>query len=48
MILRDSPHKGAGTLDQAAAWAGAGTDSDAGGYRGEFVGLVRQAEALMR
>ena len=48
MILRDSPYKGTGTLDQAAAWAEAGTDSDAGGYRGEFVELVRQAEALMR
>jgi Ca-activated chloride channel family protein len=48
MILRDSPHKGAGTLDQVVAWAEAGTDSDAGGDRGEFVGLVRQADVLMR
>ncbi len=48
MILRDSPHKGTGTLDQVIAWAEAGTDSDAGGYRGEFVELVRQAEVLMR
>ena len=48
MILRDSPHKGAGTLAEVLAWAEAGTDSDAGGYRGEFTGLVRQAQALLR
>lgn len=48
MILRDSPHKGTGTLADVIAWAQAGTDSDAGGYRGEFTGLVRQAQALLR
>jgi Ca-activated chloride channel family protein len=48
MILRDSPHKGAGSLDDVIAWAEAGTESDAGGYRGEFTELVRQAGALMR
>ena len=48
MILRDSPHKGSGTLDQVRAWAEAGTDGDAGGYRSEFTTLVRQAEALRR
>ena len=30
------------------AWAEAGTDTDAGGYRSEFAGLVRQAQALLR
>ncbi len=48
MILRESPHKGTGTLAEVLAWAQAGTDSDAGGYRGEFIGLVRQAQALLR
>ena len=48
MILRDSPHKGAGTLDDVIAWADAGTEGDAGGYRGEFTELVRQAGALTR
>jgi Ca-activated chloride channel family protein len=48
MILRDSPHKGTGTLADVLAWAQAGTDSDAGGYREEFIRLVRQAQALMR
>jgi len=37
-----------GTLAEVLAWAQAGTDSDAGGYRGESTGLVRQAQALLR
>jgi len=48
MILRGSPHKGTGTLGDVQAWAEAGTDGDAGGYRSEFIGLVKQAEALLR
>ncbi len=48
MILRGSPHKGSGTLAEVKAWAEAGTDGDVGGYRGEFIALVRQAEALLR
>ncbi len=48
MILRDSPHKGAATLNDVATWARAATDEDVGGYRGEFVGLVQQAEAVLQ
>ena len=48
MILRNSPHKGEATLADVLNWAQAGTDSDAGGYRGEFLGLVRQAEAVVQ
>ena len=48
MILRDSPHKGSGTLADVRTWAEAGTDGDVGGYRSEFALLVRQAEALLR
>ena len=48
MILRDSPHKGAATLADVRAWAEAGTEGDVGGYRNEFVGLVRKAETLLR
>jgi Ca-activated chloride channel homolog len=48
MILRDSPHKGTGTLADVKAWAEAGTDGDAGGYRSEFVELVQKTEALMQ
>ncbi|MFI5336593.1 MAG: von Willebrand factor type A domain-containing protein [Opitutales bacterium] len=44
MILRDSPHKGAATLTEVAAWAQDGTGRDPGGYRSEFIGLVKQAE----
>jgi len=47
MILRDSPHKGNGTLADVRAWAEAGADDDANGYRGEFIQLVRQAESVM-
>ena len=48
MILRGSPHKGAATLEDVKAWAEEGTDGDTGGYRSEFVELVKQAQALMR
>lgn len=46
MILRESPHKGTGSLKEVATWARAATADDAGGYRGEFIGLVEKAEAL--
>jgi Ca-activated chloride channel family protein len=45
MILRESPHRGVTDFAQVAAWAREGTGSDAGGYRGEFLGLVEQAKA---
>ena len=37
MILRDSPHKGNGTLADVLTWAQAGSDNDDGGYRAEFI-----------
>ena len=46
MLLRDSPHKGAATLGDVLAWAQAGTGSDEGGHRAEFLGLVERAQAL--
>jgi len=46
MILRDSPSKGTATLTDVAAWALAGLGDDAGGYRSEFVRLVKQAETI--
>jgi Ca-activated chloride channel family protein len=46
MALRDSPHKGSLTLAEVADWGRAGLGEDAGGYRTEFLGLVRQVEAL--
>ncbi|AOS44813.1 von Willebrand factor [Lacunisphaera limnophila] len=48
MVLRDSPHKGSLTLAEVAAWGRAGTGSDAGGYRSEFLGLVERAQAVVQ
>ena len=48
MILRDSPHRGTVTMAQVVTWAEGGIGEDVGGYRSEFVGLARQAEALLR
>jgi len=44
MILRNSPHRGTATLDEVAAWASsaAGPGDDPGGYRHEFIELVRK------
>jgi len=46
MVLRDSPHRGTSTLPEVAAWGRAGNDSDAGGYRAEFISLVERAQAI--
>ncbi len=51
MILRNSPHKGAGTMRDVVAWAGAGAANvvdDPRGYRSEFIALARKAQALIR
>ncbi len=48
MILRDSPHKGAATFADVTQWAQSGIEQDTGGYRSEFIGLVRMAEAVVR
>jgi len=47
MVLRDSPHKGATTLGAVLDWAEQGLGSDAGGYRGEFISLVKRAESVV-
>ena len=46
MILRDSEHKGTATLPFAAETAGSALGGDEGGYRAEFLDLVRRAEAI--
>jgi Ca-activated chloride channel family protein len=49
MILRGSPHRGTATLGDVAAWAEAAAvapEDDPGGYRKEFVALVRKTQAL--
>jgi Ca-activated chloride channel family protein len=45
MILRDSDYKGTASLPQVAELAGSTLGHDAGGYGGEFLDLVRRAEA---
>jgi Ca-activated chloride channel homolog len=47
LVLRDSPHKGAATLAAVEQWANQGIGSDAGGYRAEFLSLVKRAEAIL-
>jgi Ca-activated chloride channel family protein len=49
MILRGSPHRGAAGMKDVAAWAESAISptDDPGGYRGEFLDLVRKAQAMM-
>ena len=47
MILRDSPHKGNGTLGAVIEWAQEGKGTDEAGYRDGFIDLVRKAQALV-
>ncbi len=46
MILRDSPHKGNGTLASVLDWAQASRGSDEAGYRAGFLALARKAQTL--
>lgn len=46
MVLRDSEHKGGATFAAVEAWAETGLSHDPGGYRAEFVELVRKARVL--
>jgi Ca-activated chloride channel family protein len=46
MILKDSPYKGDATLEWVLDTAAGSIGQDRGGYRGEFVSLVRKAIAL--
>jgi Ca-activated chloride channel family protein len=46
MLLRDSEFRGDATFATVARLAGAALGPDAGGYRAEFLDLVRRAESL--
>lgn len=46
LILRDSPHRGAFTYADVLALAESDIGDDPGGYRREFLGLLRNAQAL--
>jgi Ca-activated chloride channel family protein len=51
MILRESPHRGAGTLGDVLAWAGKSveiTGADHAPRRSEFIDLVRKTQKLLR
>lgn len=48
MILRDSEHKGDGTLGAVVEWAQEGKGSDPNGYRAGFIELVRKARSLKK
>ena len=46
MLLRDSAYKGSLTFDGVLEIAEATLSDDPSGYRKEFIGLVRKAQAL--
>jgi Ca-activated chloride channel family protein len=46
MILRQSQYRGNATLDAVAEIASGALGKDEGGYRAEFVDLVRKAQSL--
>jgi Ca-activated chloride channel family protein len=46
MILRDSPYKGSSSLDAVIDMAERSRGTDKGGYRDEFIKLVRKARAI--
>jgi Ca-activated chloride channel homolog len=46
MILRNSPHKSTGTIDAAVELATEGVGKDEGGYRAEFIDLLRKTKTL--
>jgi len=46
MMLRESTHKGTTTFDSVLGWAEDGLGEDAGGYRHEFMDLVKKARGI--
>jgi Ca-activated chloride channel homolog len=46
MLLRDSDYRGDTTYDGVLSWAQQGRGPDTGGYRAEFISLVKIAQAL--
>jgi Ca-activated chloride channel family protein len=48
MLLRDSEHKGNGTLGAVLEWAQEGKGGDPNGYRAGFIEMVRKARALKK
>jgi Ca-activated chloride channel family protein len=46
MMLRESPHKGTASFDSVLGWAEDGLGTDSGGYRHEFMDLVKLAKGI--
>ncbi|MBC8010837.1 MAG: von Willebrand factor type A domain-containing protein [Burkholderiales bacterium] len=46
MVLRDSSHKGSATFDEVRRWAKDCLGHDPGGYREEFIELVKDSRSL--
>jgi len=48
MILRESPHRGSATLEDALRWAEQGRGEDRHGYRDEYIRLLHRAMSIKR
>jgi Ca-activated chloride channel family protein len=48
MLLRESEHRGSGTIGAVLEWAQEGKGRDANGYRAGFIELVRKAQSLKK
>jgi Ca-activated chloride channel homolog len=48
MLLRESEHRGSGTIGAVLEWAQEGKGRDANGYRAGFIELVRKAQILKK
>ena len=48
LVLRDSPYRGDVDLDRVLRWATDSVGADEGGYRRQFVELVRRASSLQK
>jgi Ca-activated chloride channel family protein len=46
MVLSESPYKGTTTFASVVEWAESANAEDPAGYRGEFIGLAREAEKI--
>jgi len=46
MVLRESPHKGTTSFESVLGWAESGLGEDAGGFRREFLDLVKKAKGI--
>lgn len=48
MVLRNTPHRGNASFDEALRLASSGKGVDLAGYRSEFIRLVKEADAIAK